>query len=104
MKTLDITGLTGEQIKDLVETHTGWRPTVLSPSETRSWSPSMSLTSGSIPVSALRKIINYDFADEGKLFSLAQGEGYTCESHGSGWPGDTGTTYVPEVRFVYEAT
>lgn len=105
MKTLDVSGLEPAQVSDLIETHMGWRPTCKIGRGPYSWNPdhvAIMLTDRSIPITALRKLINYDFSIEGQLFSLSDCSGKTCEDHGSGYPGDTGTTYIPEILFVYE--
>lgn len=107
MKTLDVTGMRGDEIAVLVETHWGWYASVKSPADHKpgSWEanhPRIVMTGRDIPITALRKLINYDFCIEGQLFNLASCGGETRADHGSGYPGDTGTTYIPEIRIVYQ--
>lgn len=104
MKTLDVTGLEPSQISDLIEAHTGWRPSCKVGPAPWMWGDRtvIILTDRTIPITALRKLVNYDFCIEGQLFNLSDCSGHTREEHGSGYPGDTGTTYIPEIRVVYQ--
>ncbi len=106
MKTLDVTGLSGDRIALLLEVHMGWYAEVKSPIDTRpgTWEakhPQITITSSSIAPHSLRKLVNYDFAIEGQLYVLKTIDAQTRHEHGSGYPGDTGTTLIPEIRIVF---